>query len=614
MLYFAFAEVGFGLQITSQDLSVFWPAAGLAIALFASAPRELYWYLVGGLSLATVAGNILHGTLLVSAIGLAVANSAQAVVAGRWLGTRLPQGRRIVRHQDVTSLAVAAAVGPLVGALIGAAWLRWTEASPFGPVFADWWVTRAESILIIVPAALAIVSLLREPPPEKRIVPTISMALFAALGVLAWVLLTEANGESFIYLASLPLLVSAFWLESRSTTLLLGGVTFSVVWLAERGVGFAEGSQLDPVLTAQLFAILTVFAILTFAVESGRRRDLVAEMAGVLDAAVEAVMVVDETGVIRRANKGAFAMFGLTADDLIGTQFADHVAIADGQLGELFVTEGKRNDGRDFWAEISQGTIDEPSGRRRRAVIVRDVTERVETGERVQRLQDEFVSNMTHELRTPLTAIVGYTDYLLANPETAAFKDDLQIIQSSAASLKDTIDDILEFKRQSADRVRLSPVALEPIANEAIAMTKLAAAERGIQIRTKFNPTAKILGDRGQLEGAIRNLLSNAIKYSPDGGPIEISLNGGAEAVVFTVSDHGVGISEEDQARLFERFFRASNAADIPGTGLGLAMVRQVAKTHGGELKLTSKLGVGTTVELTLPPVAAGSGKQSQSD
>jgi signal transduction histidine kinase len=269
------------------------------------------------------------------------------------------------------------------------------------------------------------------------------------------------------------------------------------------------------------------------------------------------------------------------------------------------LVKGQRADGTTFWAEASQGSIAEPSGRHRHALIVRDVTERIEAEARIERLQDEFVSQMTHELRTPLTAILGFSDILLADETLGKGNAELEIIHNSAQTVLEMIDDILAFKRLAAAEAELrqEPIDLQEIAAEAVSMMEGPAKARRIGFVAGLQPTPKIHGDRRQLEQAVRNLISNAVKYSHDGGLVEVSTRAIDHQVVVGVADHGIGIPDEDQTRIFRRFFRAANAesAGIPGSGLGLVLVREVARAHGGDVALTSALGAGTRVTMSLP-------------
>jgi PAS domain S-box-containing protein len=608
LAYVVLAQVGLTLRATYNGDAIFWGCSGLSAAVFAYTSPKLRWHLLGGIFIAAAATNVYHGLTIPMAAGSALANTVEGVIAGTFLGQRIPERRRLVRLADVRTLLLAAILGSGAGSLIGGATML---LSGFGTVgdTATWFAVNAVGIFTISPAVLAVASLKREPVLGGWQLWTALMILATAAVLLVADWLGELTGRNLTYLVLVPLLLSALWIGQRGTSLLVAAVSIFLIGMASHGLGaFARTeSSLDPVMASLFFMTVVQTTVLTMAIEAGRRRDALAEMRGILNAAVEAVLVVDETGIIRGANPGAAAMFITTEEKLVGSSLSTHIpdvdSLPDHPTDQVGLIRGQKTNGTEFWAEISEGEIAEPSGRRRRAVIVRDVTDRIETENKVRRIQDEFVSNMTHELKTPLTAIIGFSDWLMSNPDSPDAAEDLQIIHNSAISLQELIDNILEFKRLSSIEGETLNVDLGALLLDIIAMNRPAAAERRITISSSSQSTSAIVGDRRQMEQAIRNLVSNAVKYSKVGGKIAISLQDIGTSVVLTVHDDGIGISDEDQKRLFERFFRASNAGDIPGTGLGLVMVRQIAEGHGGELTLVSELGEGTTVEMRLPAV-----------
>ena len=612
LAYFALAELG--LSLRADDVSIFWPASGVAAGAFAVTPKGKRGALLAGLALATVLSNTVHGTGLVTAIGFVAANGIEAVVAGTALGNRLPQGRRIVRFIDLVWLLRAAVVAGLAGGVTGAlvAWI--SAGSSFLPTLITWCIAAAGGIVMVTPAVLATISLQREPPPRGWSRPALISIFATGLALAVSIVLSEIAGRNLSYMVILPLLMSAMILGQRGTAILTAAAALFIVWGAGQGLGpFGRpDSVLDPVIASQLFLIVIQLSVTALAIESSRRRDLIAELQGVLDAATEGVLVVDETGVVRRVNTGAVDLFGHGQDKLLGHKLTEFIGPApdaspgsDGGSEKVRLVRGLRADGTIFWAEASQGSIAEPSGRHRFALIVRDVTERIDAEARVERLQDEFVSQMSHELRTPLTAILGYSDILLTDDTSGEHNAELEIIRDSAQTMLEMIDDILAFKRLAAAEAdhKQEPIDLKEIAAEAVSMMEGSAKARGIGFLAGLQPTPKIQGDRRQLEQAVRNLISNAVKYSHDGGVVEVSTRAFDHEVVVGVADHGIGIPAEDQTRIFRRFFRAANAeaAGIPGSGLGLVLVREVARAHGGDVALTSALGVGTRVTISLP-------------
>jgi PAS domain S-box-containing protein len=234
---------------------------------------------------------------------------------------------------------------------------------------------------------------------------------------------------------------------------------------------------------------------------------------------------------------------------------------------------------------------------------VRDITRFREADE----LKSTFISVISHELKTPVALIKGYADTLLRkdahwNQETV--QESLGVILEETDRLNHLIDNLLDASRLQAGAMQLEmdQVALDALAERVAARFRTQSDVH--QIVTSFPadfPTVE--GDAGRLEQVLNNLLSNAIKYSPDGGRIEIGGRVLSGEVVVTVSDQGVGIPLEEQARIFERFFRGSRERHqrTPGAGLGLYLVKAIIEAHGGRIWVESSPGEGAIFSFALP-------------
>ncbi|MDE0804676.1 MAG: ATP-binding protein [Acidimicrobiales bacterium] len=234
-------------------------------------------------------------------------------------------------------------------------------------------------------------------------------------------------------------------------------------------------------------------------------------------------------------------------------------------------------------------------------VVIEDVTER----QRVDAVRRDFVANISHELKTPVGGIGVLAETLLG-------EDDLDIIGRLAARMHHeamrasrTIDDLLELSRIEAGEASLrDPVPVHLVLAEAVERSANAAEQRGITLDL-VEPSRRLtlLGDRRQLVSAVFNLLDNAIKYSADGSSVVVSASTDGPSVQLSVADRGVGIPRRDLERIFERFYRVDRARsrDTGGTGLGLAIVRHVVSNHGGEVRVDSREGEGTTFTLVMP-------------
>ena len=171
------------------------------------------------------------------------------------------------------------------------------------------------------------------------------------------------------------------------------------------------------------------------------------------------------------------------------------------------------------------------------------------------------------------------------------------------------IEDLLLLRKvgEAHKPLRLDPVDLGELVRDAVALTALAAAEKGLQVQVELRgPRVVALGEPDELDKVVHNLVSNAVKYTPAGGWVQISAEAGEARAVLTVRDEGIGISPEDQEHLFTEFFRSTNpvAVALPGTGLGLAIVRRIVERHSGWIDVESAPGVGSTFRVTLPAPA----------
>ena len=231
----------------------------------------------------------------------------------------------------------------------------------------------------------------------------------------------------------------------------------------------------------------------------------------------------------------------------------------------------------------------------------------------------EFVSSVSHELRTPMTAIKGYTDMLLSGMVGKLTEPQLRfisIIKANADRLGILVSDLLEVSRLEAGRIHLKPkvVSADEVIYEAASTLQGQIVAKKLALATNIPANLPpVWGDRDRLIQILTNLLSNACKYTPEGGSIEVtaSLRQGEAAtdkpsVQIDVADTGIGIAPEEQAKVFQRFFRADHpmVRDQVGTGLGLSIVKGLVELHRGRIWFTSELGKGTTFSFLVPLAA----------
>jgi signal transduction histidine kinase len=226
----------------------------------------------------------------------------------------------------------------------------------------------------------------------------------------------------------------------------------------------------------------------------------------------------------------------------------------------------------------------------------------------------EFMSIASHELKIPMTSIKGYAKLLTLGAGGALTQrqgDFLDIISANVDRMDRLVADLLDVSRIEAGRLHLDmgPVDVRQVIETVIQSVKTQIEAKQLTLEVKLPPMLPtVWGDQGRLVQVLNNLVSNAYKYTPNGGHIQIVVNGqvdGSPAGHLTISvrDSGVGISPEDQEKLFTKFFRADDprVREVPGTGLGLSITKSLVETHGGRVWFESELGQGTTFTFTLP-------------
>lgn len=235
-------------------------------------------------------------------------------------------------------------------------------------------------------------------------------------------------------------------------------------------------------------------------------------------------------------------------------------------------------------------------------VLISDESE----AKRIDAVRRDFVANVSHELKTPIGALGLLSEAILGAKnqpeEVVRFATKMQ---NEAKRLTDLVQEIIDLSRlQSSDPLqRAFPVEISEVIREAVSQAQISSESRGIYVETGALQDATVIGDRDQLIAAVHNLVENAINYSPENTKVSVTSKIDSGLIEIAVTDQGIGISESELGRIFERFYRVDPARSraTGGTGLGLSIVKHVALNHGGDVKVWSQVGVGSTFSILLP-------------
>ena len=247
------------------------------------------------------------------------------------------------------------------------------------------------------------------------------------------------------------------------------------------------------------------------------------------------------------------------------------------------------------------------------ATIETALRERNEALETADRLKSEFVANMSYELRTPLNSIIGFTELMengYVGPLNDRQMDYVRSVLSASHQLRELINDILDLAviEAGAMELEVSTIAVKDVIESVVAMAGEYTRKARVKVAVECASSAgTVEGDSRRIRQALYNLVTNAANFTPRGGRVLIAAKdasgdaGGDDRVLITVSDTGIGIAEEEQERVFDKFQTGGNGTGAQGVGLGLALVRSFVELHGGSVSLTSEPNVGTTVTCLLP-------------
>lgn len=316
----------------------------------------------------------------------------------------------------------------------------------------------------------------------------------------------------------------------------------------------------------------------------------------------DGVVVLDEKQHVLLVNRAIYEIFDLGQTDFTGRPLSDVIVNADlvallsrSAEGPLKYHEINFDDGRVFNAQYT------PIPKIGAAVTMQDISYLKE----LDRLKSDFIHTVSHDLRSPLTAVLGYTELVeRTGPLNQNQLEFLHRLQGSVQHITNLINDLLDLGRLEAGfDTRREMIQLDGVLKYTLDMFESQARNKSIDLAVEISPNIMPLrANPIRIRQMLDNLVGNAIKYTPNGGHILVSISMQDKQVVLKVQDTGPGISQDEQNRVFEKFYRATNAPDgVIGSGLGLAIVKSIVDSHQGRVWVESVLGKGSTFVVLLP-------------
>jgi two-component system sensor histidine kinase VicK len=337
------------------------------------------------------------------------------------------------------------------------------------------------------------------------------------------------------------------------------------------------------------------------------------KLEAILKNMVDGLLAVDMEGRVILANPAAMEMLSITQSDIEEKQYDDIINVFNKELVlEQLIQNcgiggfhGNFDHGGKSYAVRYDKFQEENEQDAGFILLLQDITEQ----QKLESMQRDFVANVSHELKTPLTTIKSYTETLLDQEITdvTTINGFLAIIDGEADRMNRLVRELLQLSRLDYKQEKLfkKESNLVSIVKSAVTKVEMTATNKGQHLNCIFDSGQKIMSviDKDSIDQVLLNILSNAIKYTPSGGRIDVDLYKEGALAHIIISDNGIGISDKEIPRVFERFYRVDKARsrEMGGTGLGLSIAKQIVEEHGGSIGIESRPGKGTRVTVALP-------------
>ena len=626
-----------------SQTAAWWPAAGTSVvaALFA---RKRRWGVALLVGLVTVGSNYAAGRPLLVSIGFGIANFSETWLVSAILSRGIG-GAGLRRMSDVARLLVATLAGSMVIGLLAAAIVGMLQGGRFIETLIAVMASHAAAVIVVVPPVLVVYG--GDASRNRLEFVAQIVVTFAVVGFV----FSPTNALPLVFL-SLPVLSWAAFNFSYGFTIieLLVTAVLTVELTAAGGGPFAASEVAGVSVTNQMLQLFLIAQAGTIIfLGAGRlERERLAEQVRSRGQLLRGGLVGTQVGLLILQPIRFPEVRVLLGNDA-ASEMLEWPALA-GEVEDLGPGGVVRLSRRDPAVQIfdsycrsgvseQRGELTTRAGRRVQyflstrnsefdegviAAQFVDITDRYEAQianqkaleheqdlvdqlRDLNRQKDDFVSSVSHELRTPITSILGFAEVMEDAVKEPELREYIDVIQRNARRLADLVEDLLELGSMSASSPTKATKAvdLHRLIRECVQEQSTMAKSRGVIVSTSFDRQSPFVQSVSHdLTRIVSNILSNAIKFSLPQGQVDITTSCTDDEVQFVITDTGPGIPAEDVEKVFERFYRSPAEAlrVIPGTGLGLPIVKSLVERHGGRITLASDhVAGGTTVTVTMP-------------
>jgi PAS domain S-box-containing protein len=630
VIYYFFAKFGLSLAGATAQVSLIWPATGIAIAALFVFGLNLW----PGILIGAFIANLTTNETISMALMIAFGNSMEAYVAV-FLLKKLRFNMKLARVRDVLIFVfIAALFAPVISASIGTSSLILGgigDWNAFWDVWLHWWTGNAIGALVVSPFIFLRTdfSLFRHINIDNLLSETLFSLIIIFISLLIFTPFVSVSLSRYPFeyaIFPVMILASLRHRQKGSTwkTLLISALA---VWGTVNGYGpfFIQGDIQLSLLFIQIFVGILAITFLVFSalVEERDENELSLALSEekfrhLIENSTDAIVLIDEIGILSYVSPSTTEIIGYTEEEHVGMNVfdiihSDDVPLAKKIFKSLLEKQGnsaratlrlKRKDGEVIWVEgVATNLIHDQAVE---AVVLnyKDITEH----QKMDQVKNEFVAFTAHELRGPLSTTRWYTEVLIDIKNIdSKVKDYILAIYSATLRMTDTVNMLLNLSRMEMGTLASKPVPTNPV--NIIKQTiitfgqDIKAKELNIKEDYPKKPYPIVELDPNLLGIIFSNLISNAIKYSLESGQIEIKISVSKEHLAFEIKDYGIGIPESQKTRIFTKSFRADNVKQLvpQGTGLGLYLTKYVVDRIGGEIGFESEQKKGTRFWVKLP-------------